>query len=369
MKFRRFETLDWFLYLIPILLVAVGVATIYTITYISKGSSLALNQLIYAIIGIGLMVGLSFFDYRLWKSIVWIFYAIGIIMLLILVVPPLNKLPFVVMTMGATRWIDLGFTQLQPSEFFKPILILTLAAYCSKYRKDMNWKKVLIAILITLIPVLLTLKQPDLGTSLVLLVILGAALVTVRLERIYYFIIGGAVLFIVPLLWFFLKDYQKQRIVVFLDPQSDPSGAGYNVLQSIIAVGSGGMTGRGLGQGSQSQLNFLPVAHTDFIFAGFAEATGFVGAVVLISMFLFLLFRILNVAKISKDDFGMFVATGAGTMIIFQMFVNIGMNISLMPVTGIPLPFVSSGGTSLIISFMMMGILQSIFLRHKKISF
>jgi rod shape determining protein RodA len=172
-----------------------------------------------------------------------------------------------------------------------------------------------------------------------------------------------------PLAWFMMRDYQRERLMVFLNPQHDPTGSGYNVLQSIIAVGSGGLTGRGFGEGPQSQLNFLPVAHTDFVFAGFAEATGFIGAIVLIAILVLLFTRLLNVARASKDEFGMFLAVGSATMILFQMFVNIGMNISLMPVTGIPLPFVSYGGTSLVINFMLIGIIQSIYLRHKKITF
>lgn len=370
MKFRRFQTIDWFIYLIPILLVITGIATIYTVSYISKGSSLAMAQVESAIISIPLMIILTFFDYRLLRTLIIPIYIIGIIFLAFLIVPGLKSLPFVITTMGATRWIDLKFTQLQPSELFKPILIMSLAAYFAKYRQNINVKVVLGALAIAGLPIVMTLKQPDLGTAMVLVIILVASLIAANLKRIYYLVMGLGTLILMPIMWFFaLHDYQKERLLVFLDPQRDPSGSGYNVLQSIIAVGSGGLTGRGFGQGPQSQLNFLPVAHTDFIFAGFAEATGFVGALVLISVMVLLFVRIINVARASKDDFGMFIATGAAAMIFFQTFVNIGMTISLMPVTGIPLPFVSYGGTSLMINFMLMGILQSIYLRHKKITF
>lgn len=369
LKIRRFQTIDWFVFLVPILLVATGIATIYTVSFISKGNSLALAQLVSAGIGVALMVGMTFFDYRLLKSLIIPIYLVGIILLMFLITPGLKSLPFVITTMGATRWINLGFTQLQPSELFKLILIIALAAYFSKYKNNLKWYVILGAIGITMIPVIMTLKQPDLGTSMVLVAILVANLVAVNLKKIYYMVMGLGTLMMMPVMWFMLRDYQKERLTVFLNPQHDPTGSGYNVLQSIIAVGSGGLTGRGFGQGPQSQLNFLPVAHTDFIFAGFAEATGFVGAFVLIIAFVILFLRLISASRISKDDFGMFLAIGTAMMILFQVFVNIGMNISLMPVTGIPLPFVSYGGTSLIINFMMMGIIQSIYLRHKKITF
>jgi rod shape determining protein RodA len=369
LKYRRWLTFDWSLYIIPILLVATGIATIYTVSFVSKGSSLAVSQFTNAILGIIAMLVLTFVDYRIYKGLVIPIYIVGIILLAILVIPPLNQLPFVIKTMGAARWINLGFFQLQPSEFFKPILILALGAYLSNIRSEIKVKHVIFAIILTALPVLMTLKQPDLGTSLVLIVILGAMLIMAGLPRIYYWVLASLSSLMVPIGWLTLRDYQKARLVTFLNPSHDPLGAGYNVMQSMIAVGSGGLTGRGFGQGSQSQLNFLPVAHTDFIFAGFAEATGFVGTFLLILFLGVLFYRVIAIGKVAKDDFGMFIASGVAAMMIFQIFVNIGMNIALMPVTGIPLPFVSYGGTALIILFSLMGILQSIYLRHKKITF
>ena len=185
-----------------------------------------------------------------------------------------------------------------------------------------------------------------------------------------YLIIGLAVLIALsPVAWHFLKPYQKNRIEAFINPTIDPHGAGYNVSQSKIAVGSGGLWGTGLGKGSQSQLNFLPVAHTDFIFAGTAEATGFVGSLILFSLLFFLILRVINVAQTAKDDFGMYLGIGFGVMLLFQILVNIGMNIGIMPVTGIPLPFVSYGGSAMLSNMAAIGILQSIYARHKKINF
>ncbi|MDO8513171.1 MAG: rod shape-determining protein RodA [bacterium] len=369
MKLPRFQTVDWIIYIIPVLLVVTGIATIYTVSFVNKGNSLAYSQVTSMVIGLVLMLVLTFLDYRLLRSLAIPAYLVGAALLGLLIVPSFRSLPFVISSLGSTRWIDLGFFQLQPSELFKFFLILTLAAYFSRFGKNIRWYHVIGAALITLVPVLMTLKQPDLGTAMVLVIILVANLVAVSLSKIYYKVMGLLVLIVTPLMWFVLKDYQKERLLVFLNPQHDPSGSGYNVLQSIIAVGSGGLTGRGFGQGSQSQLNFLPVAHTDFVFAGLAEATGFVGVVVLIVAFVVLFVRMINVARVSKDDFGMYLAIGAVSMLLFQFIVNIGMNISLMPVTGIPLPFVSYGGTSLIINFVLIGILQSIYLRHKKITF
>jgi rod shape determining protein RodA len=166
-----------------------------------------------------------------------------------------------------------------------------------------------------------------------------------------------------------MKDYQRQRIMTFLDPASDPYGSGYNVTQSLITVGSGGMWGRGFGHGPQSQFNFLPVAHTDFVFAGIAEATGFVGSVVLLVLFAIFFLRIVSLSKLSRDNFGSIFALSIAAIILAQFIINVGMNIGLMPVTGITLPFISYGGSSLIIMLACVGILQSIYIRHKKINF
>jgi rod shape determining protein RodA len=170
----------------------------------------------------------------------------------------------------------------------------------------------------------------------------------------------------IPLSWLFMQDYQRQRIYTFISPENDPYGAGYNVIQSVIAVGSGGIWGRGLGNGPQSQLNFLPVSHTDFIFAGWSEATGLAGSLALILALLILNWRIYNVAQVSKDDFARYIGIGIGIIFSIQIAVNIGMNIGIAPVTGIPLPFVSHGGTAMIMDFAALGLLQSIYVRNKK---
>jgi len=172
-----------------------------------------------------------------------------------------------------------------------------------------------------------------------------------------------------PVGWHFLKPYQKNRIYTFMNPSADPYGSGYNVTQAKITVGSGGLMGQGIGKGTQIQLNFLPIAHSDFIFASTAEAIGFAGSIFLILLLIFLVFRVLNVAKVAKDYFGFYFAIAWGLVLLFQIFINIGMNLGIMPVTGIPLPFVSYGGSAILTNFAAIGILQSIYLRHRKISF
>lgn len=362
MKFTIPKTIDWTLYLVPIILNIVGIVIIYSLTYFNGKVGLAYDQIVFACVGIAVMIALTFIDYRNLKGMATYAYIIGIILLVLLFFVGKSAL-------GATRWINLGFTQLQPSELFKLCLILMLAKYLADNYEEIKLKHLLMAAFIFIVPAILVLKQPDLGTFGVLFAIALVMILATKIKIKQLILIGFVVLLGACGAWFSLRDYQKQRIETFLNPASDPYGSGYNVLQSTIAVGNGGLFGQGLGQGPQSQLNFLPVAHTDFIFAGFAEATGFAGCLILICLFVLFISRAINVARISKDSFGMFLAVGISAMFTFQMFVNIGMNIGIMPVTGIPLPFVSHGGTSLVISYAAVGILQSIYLRHKKITF
>lgn len=222
---------------------------------------------------------------------------------------------------------------------------------------------------IAAVPIGLVLSQPDLGSASVMVVVTGILLLSAHLPK--YIIITGIIAAVVmlPIGFQFLAPYQKQRVETFLNPSSDPTGTGYNVVQSKIAIGSGGVFGRGLGEGSQSQLNFLPVAHTDFIFAGVAEATGFVGSVAILLLLALVVVRAVIIARLSQDSFGMYIALGIATIYLYQTFVNAGGNLGLVPVTGIPLPFVSFGGTSMIMAMAALGILQSIYIRHKKIRF
>jgi len=315
----------------------------------------------YIILGLIGAITISFFDYRLLKGLYLILYFLGIGLLIAVLV-------FGSESFGATRWIDLGFTRLQPSELFKIIGIIVFSKFLADWQ-EIELKKFLLIIIMSFVPIVLILVQPDLGTASVVFVTTVVLLIASPVKKIY--LVAGLVLMLVlsPVAWKFLKPYQKHRIEAFINPNSDPHGTGYNVNQAKIAVGSGGLIGRGLGKGSQSQLNFLPVAHTDFIFAGAAEAIGFIGSTFLLLLLTFLIIRTFTIAQLAKDYFGMYLATGIGSMFLFQMFVNAGMNIGIMPVTGIPLPFVSYGGTAMITNMLAIGILQSIYMRHKKISF
>lgn len=352
--------LDWSLYLAPLVLTVFGVAVIFSITYGSK-NHLALDQIVYIILGFGIVAGLSMLDYRTLKGLYLILYIVGVL-LLILVFAVGSK------SFGATRWINLGIFQLQPSEIFKLIFLIVLAKFFADWEK-LTWQKILLIFALAALPILLIIKQPDLGTAAVLFIGLIAIFFLSPIRKIYLILVLVGLLAFSPLGWRFLKTYQKDRIKAFVNPSSDPQGTGYNVSQAKIAVGAGGLWGRGLGKGSQSQLNFLPVAHTDFIFAGAAEATGFIGSSFLILLLVFLVWRIALVAQRAKDLFGMYLAGGIGAIFLFQILINIGMNMGMMPVTGIPLPFVSYGGSAMFTNMAAIGILQSIYLRHRKISF
>lgn len=360
-NFQSIKKIDWLLYILPILFAILGIAIIYSLTYYSN-VKLFYNQIVFAIIGVVLMIVFSFIDYRYIRSISWILYAFGIGTLILVFI--LGKTSF-----GSTRWIDLGFFDFQPSELFKIILAICLANYYAGKVGKINLRDIGIGFVITIIPVILVMLQPDLGTAIMFILIYIACLLACKLN--FRQIISFMMLAIVslPIGWFVMKDYQRQRIMTFINPTSDPFGSGYNVTQSLITVGSGGLWGKGFGHGTQSQFNFLPVAHTDFVFAGIAEATGFVGSVVLLILFSILILKIVSISKVSRDNFGSIFSLCVAAIIIAQIIVNVGMNIGLMPVTGIPLPFISSGGSALVIMFIAIGIIQSIYIRHQKVSF
>lgn len=359
---RRLKSIDWVLCSLIILLLIFGLVVIFSITYQTPKQNLGISQLIYAILGLALLVLFTAIDYRTLSSASVVLYLIGIGLLILVLV--LGKT-----ILGSTRWIDLGFFNFQPSEIFKVILILALANFLVK-KEDILVSDFLIYLALVALPTALVLLEPDLGTALIYVIIGIALFIACRSREIYLLITGliGAIL--LPVFWYLvLKPYQKERILTFLDPSHDPFGSGYNVLQSTISVGSGGLLGRGLGHGPQSQLNFLPIAHTDFIFSSLAEELGFVGAGLLLFLFLILIIRIISIAISAKDALGRYLALGVATMILFQVLINVGMNIGLMPVTGIPLPLISHGGSSLFSTMIALGIVASIFVRRKSILF
>jgi rod shape determining protein RodA len=348
-------------------LIAFGLAMIYSATYGTEPGATVdprvIRQFAYAAVGIGVMVVLVGLDYRLLANLAGLLYAIAIGALVIVLV--LGRLHY-----GAQRWIDLGFFQLQPSEPAKLLVAVALARYFAVNRERIHrLRTVLTSLAIALLPFFLTLIEPDLGTALVFLAIwFGTAYAAgLRWRHIGLLLVGGTLL--LPIAWQTVPGYMRSRVLIFLDPYSDPLDKGYNIIQATISVGSGGWLGRGFLSGTQSQLHFLRVQYADFIFSVLAEELGFVGAMVLFALFTVLVLRGLRSAFLASEPFGRLLAVAVVSMIMFQVFVNVGMNISILPVTGIPLPFISFGGSSLITFMAAVGILESITMRHRKFEF
>lgn len=335
-----------------ILLLSIGILVIF-----SSSKELAIQQSIFALLGMIIYIIISQFDYRSIRNLIIPIYVIIIVLLIIVQILGIE-------TRGSVRWIPLGIFNIQPSEFAKPILILLLASFWAKNLP--NWSNILKSLLWTSPLVLLIFKQPDLGSTLTLMAIWLGMLLAVHASFKKIMVLALLTALIIPFGWLFLKEYQKERIVSFLTPQNDPLGRGYNLIQSTIAVGSGELLGRGLGRGTQSRLQFLPEFRTDFIFASIAEEMGFLGSLIILSIYLFLLIYCLRVAESSSDAFGFLLVMGGVSMILFQTTVNIGMNVGLLPITGITLPLVSYGGNSLVATMVTLGIVASV-TRLKKI--
>jgi rod shape determining protein RodA len=267
---------------------------------------------------------------------------------------------------GSKRWIPLpGGVHLQVSEFVKLVIILLVARYLTDLKTDELeiWEMVKLTGLVA-VPAGLVLLQPDLGTSLTYLAVLVTGSFLAGLRWKYVLTIAFVAVLVLPVGFHFLKDYQKARLVSFMDPERDPQGTGYQLLQSKIAVGNGGMFGKGVTKGSQTQLRFLPVPHTDFIFSAFAEEHGFVGVVVVLSLYFVMIMRIVQNGQAASDRSGMYICMGVAGLLLFHMLVNVGMVVGNMPVTGIPLPFMSAGGSSIWSNFLALGLVNNVRLRR-----
>ena len=359
---RRLLELDWFLLLATVLLIAYGVVMGYSITvedrtFTGDIGQQVLRSILYAVIGLSVMAIVAFVDHS-WLGTFAPLFFLGTLALLAIV------LVIGTSTLGATRWVTIAGFKFQPSEFAKVFMVIVLAKWFAD--RDVRSPFALLgALAILAAPVALVFKQPDLGTSLVFLgMFFGLAFVAgARLWHLATIVAVGIAAS--PILWTMLKDYQRARLTIFMDPYSDPQGAGWNIIQSLIAVGSGQMTGKGLTAGTQSPLGYLPIAESAFVFSGLAEDLGFVGALILFALYIVLLLSALRIAHRSRDAFGTYLAGGVAAMLIFQIVVNVGMAISLMPVTGIPLPFISQGGSSLISICFALGALQAISMRRE----
>jgi rod shape determining protein RodA len=266
---------------------------------------------------------------------------------------------------GSRRWIKVLGVNLQVSEFVKLVIILVVARYVSELRSDEIKPRDLLKLGgLVGIPAMLVISQPDLGTGLTYLPILAVGILIAGVQWRYLAIVALVGALTLPVGWYLLKDYQRQRLVTFLDPSGDPRGAGYQVIQSKIAVGDGGVWGRGVTRGTQTQLRFLPATHTDLIFSSFAEEHGFVGVVVVLSLYFLLLMQIVQNAQMAPDRAGMYVCMGVAALLLFHVLVNVGMVVGRMPVTGIPLPLMSSGGSNMFSVFMMLGLVNNVRLRR-----
>lgn len=340
-----------------------GILTIYSATQsrlVPSGDHFAARQAIWMLLGIGLTVIIINISYQKYIDIAYIVYGINVILLMLVLILGHARL-------GAQRWFSIGAFAFQPSEFIKISLIMALSAYIGSKKGAMyRMTDLFIPIVLLAIPFILVLLQPDLGTALLLVPIFFVSLMVgqAALKYIFGMMFMGAIF--MPLFWHYLRDYQKERLLVFINPNADPLGAGYTIIQSKIASGSGGLFGKGWLAGTQNQLNFLPERHTDFIFSVIGEEWGFLGAVVLIILYLVIIRRAFNIASATNDMYGKLMANGIGVMLGLQIAINIGMTIGLMPVVGIPLPLVSYGGSSLVSTVIAIALLLNIGMRRSR---
>ncbi|MDR3562867.1 MAG: rod shape-determining protein RodA [Negativicutes bacterium] len=364
---RLLKNLDFTVIALAGLLILISLVIIGSATHINTPGDdrywYVQRQGLFAVVNIIFIFFMLHFDYKSLSKYANILYGINLVMLLAVMFIGQSAL-------GAQRWIQIGPINLQPSEFSKLIMIIALAHLLDKRAGQLNtFKDIIPVFLFVGVPFLLVLKQPDLGTSLVFLAILFGMMFIAGVSMKHLATIVAAGIAVAPLLWHFLKDYQKKRLTVFLDPNVDPLGSGYHIIQSKIAIGSGMLFGKGLFGGTQSQLNFLPENHTDFIFAVIGEELGFVGAVFILTLYFLLLYRGVKIAGAARDNFGMLLATGITSMLTFHVLVNVGMTAGIMPVTGIPLPLMSYGVSSLTTNMVSIGILLNIYMRRQKILF
>ncbi|MBU1102711.1 rod shape-determining protein RodA [Patescibacteria group bacterium] len=357
------KKLDWILIAAAMAMCAIGSLTLFGIDAGGQAGSFFNKQILFVAIGAAVMFGLSFFDYRIFKNYTFIPVILYVILLILLVlVLILGK-----EIRGSVGWFRLGEINFEPVELAKIIIILVLAKYFSGRHVEVYRVRHIIASLVYVgLPLGLVLLQPDLGSSLILIAIwLGIVILSgIKPRHLMVVLLSGII--ISSLAWAFaLKPYQQERILSFLNPSKDPLGHSYNLIQSKIAIGSGGLWGKGLGHGSQSQLNFLPEKHTDFIFAVLAEEWGFLGILFLFAVYLLFFWRLIKLIFICRNNFFRLFVAGFALMLFAQIFINVGMNLGLVPITGISLPFISYGGSNLLINFIALGIVQSIAVRTK----
>lgn len=361
-KQGSFRDFDWVLLGFVLAIAGLGVLQIYSATITTKFAegSIHIKQIEWLVAGLFLMFAVSRIDYHIYLEYIhWAYLASLLALVAVKVVG--------VQALGAKRWIRLpGLGLFQPSEWIKLVIILAVARYvASLNQRDINWPDILKAGAIVGVPFLFVLKQPDLGTALTYLpiLILGLFLGGITYRQAAVILLAAAL--VMPVYWkFAMKPYQKDRLVNFMHPENDPKGSGYQIQQSLIAVGNGGIFGKGVAGGTQTQGMFLPVTHTDFIFAAFAEEHGFVGATGVLLLYFIVLMRLIQNAQTAPDRAGTLIIMGVVAVLVFHIMVNIGMVVGMMPVTGIPLPLMSYGGSSVLFMFLALGIVMNIRMRR-----
>ncbi len=357
-RYRSYRDLDWPLLLIALVICGLGVLQIYSATRDTRWEDAWWKQLVWIGIALALMWVVTSIDYHTLLGQIPLLYALSVTALVGVLLA--GRLVF-----GSKRWIRILGVNLQVSEFVKLVIILVVARYVSELSSDEIRPRDLLKLGgLVGIPAMLVIYQPDLGTGLTYLPILAVGILIAGVQWRYLAIVALVGALTLPVGWYLLKDYQRQRLVTFLDPSGDPRGAGYQVIQSKIAVGDGGVWGRGVTRGTQTQLRFLPATHTDLIFSSFAEEHGFVGVVVVLGLYFLLLMQIVQNAQMAPDRAGMYVCMGVAALLLFHVLVNVGMVVGRMPVTGIPLPLMSSGGSNMFSVFMMLGLVNNVRLRR-----
>jgi rod shape determining protein RodA len=358
-RYVRFRDFDWVLLSFVLIICALGVTEIYSAAQSTKFAGVHVKQIYWVIAGVGIMFLMSLINYQVLLEHSWTMYAVSIVSLVAVLI-------FGKKYLGARRWIDMKLFHFQPSEWVKLILILAMAKYFADYHeRELPFRELVKAGMIVAIPMLMVLKQPDLGTSLTYIPVAVMALILggMRLKHAAVIVVIAGVL--MPGVWKFgLKPYQKDRLTSFVSPEADAKGAGYQVIQSLVAVGSGGIWGKGTTKGSQTQGQFLPVTHTDFIFAAWCEEHGFVGAMLVLLLYFLVLMRLIHNAQTAPDRAGTFLVMGVVAVLAFHVMVNVGMVVGFMPVTGIPLPLMSYGGSSILFMFLAMGIVMNVRMRR-----
>jgi rod shape determining protein RodA len=358
-QFAKLKDFDWTIFFISMIICAIGVLQIFSATHDTVWQGSWWKQLLYIAAGIVLMWIAANIDYNALMTHVYPLYIASVVLLIAVLV--IGKQAF-----GSTRWIALPTgIHLQVSEFAKIAIILLVARFLTEMRGDVLELRDLLKLGgLILLPMALIAKEPDLGTALTYIPILAIGIFLAGMPWKYWVAIALVLLVVVPVGYTSLQGYQKARIVSFLDPERDPQGTGYQLIQSKIAVGAGGTWGKGVTKGSQTQLRFLPVPHTDFIFSAFAEEHGFVGVMAVLILYFVLLMQIVQNAQTAPDRAGMYVCMGVAALLVFHILVNVGMVVGRMPVTGIPLPLMSYGGSSIWSTFLMLGLVNSVRVRR-----